>query len=1323
MCRTVSTTLLVLALVGAPALADPINPTPSATELCPDGTPRSEWVYDSNGGIPDNATPIECDNPDGCYGFPKSGCLSLSEVSKPPDRYHLPPIKGKPPEEPGNQPEPPKMPPLPNDHQPTHPTGSVEPLPAPGEDGCVEGTGWDFEKVLEDKDHPGAVFADLQGWVGGDVEGVSPWVDFQGHGFDWKAAPVYGNAAPIDRIHPPGWSPAIATQIGGDYWKYSQPVNAQGSFWLSSLYRRYSWKQHPGDSWGARAYGYIASPGCVLRAGFVSFRLSGARSPAQRVELQVLGGRTADYFGIRFPGGPGDSSLGDKFGHGTQFPAVPAAAPSYPPLPKNGWVTVRSVTSEDYSESDWMQTYVFDLRDFFDHKVRLVVIDDHREDCAAYYLGTCIKQAQEHINVDDFRYADNPPEGTEWLTFDERRPRSPIGIVRSQPPLWGMTDAHAHPMANLGFGGHVVWGDVADTLEDVYDCSRSLPAIAGPGGRPAMNDPAHTTACYVSGDIVAFTTGVLLGGCSALAVVPVIGWGAAAVCTGIVSGAAAALVTTPVIEGLTLHDARKFASGAFKLGLILSKSWESFVQIAGVFTGDVGLAFEEGLLPTIDGTSNAAPTLDWYDRDVNWHSFTGLGKTHNLYQADMIRRAYQGGMRLGVWDVVNSRALALVTDGDTTASDWKALKDQTDAAKRIVATVLSDIATIAYTPEEAEHIIGSGRMAVILGSEVDELGRMRPDNLPWPRSPHEPGDSMRKQIDDLWELGIRKVSPVHAVNNPVGGPAIFTAQYAANNHYLNGSPIEGEPSFTDLAPVRFVLERSPWMPIALLLGQASLIRAAGGDGVQPWNPAGWFSFDPSATTSNAVIGPEYPVTWRLGQEEADTLRGLDRKWLPPSEVLGKQVLIAQTIASLSTFIRSVGRCDLFNTFKPDYAQGFGDEVNKQFVSVDGHRNALGIYHDGSGNDGEAFLRAAMKKGMMIDLDHMSQNMRGEVYQLGADWGAEAGTTQHYPFMGVHTTVRELEKEGSNIDTIKNSFGANDESTRTPKELAWVADHGGLVGVFPRGSAFIPPNTTDGRCSRDSDCASNGCIEGRCSAQAAPLDKRDLELPSEVANDCDSSSKTFAVKYLWLMKQMKGRGLTFTSDLNGLIGTIAPRFGRAIKVACSGGKRAVIDGLWAGREVGSQKNEHSGVWYSDYTLAVDSDLASGWTDPQPYPHKRWRQYVARKAGAIREDNAPRFAVDELVYFNDHGPDLEWRNWFDQSGNRPGAQMYPVKRWQRGHSGWDFNLDGMQHIGLLPDLIQDMRNVGVQWEQLGPLFRGANDFIDTWRRSVQLGLVHP
>ncbi len=1324
--RPARAALLACLALAATVDADVINPRLSETDLCPDGKPRLEWSYPFEDGIPENATPVEeCPDPEGCWAFPQSACLSMHEVSRPLGRRDAAPVlAGNPPPQPV-QPDPPPAPSQPLDVTPTHPTG-FEVLPRPTI-GCVDGTGWDFEELRHDAAHK-AFLASLDGWEGGDDD-ASPWRDRRNADVDYRAAPVYGNAAPIENIRPPGFSPLIASQIGGDYWRYSQPVNAHGNFWLSSMYRRYSWKQHPGDAWGEAAYGVVRSPACWLNARYLTFRMGGARSSRQRVELQVWQGDPAGYWGVRFPGGPGDFTLGEAFGHATQQTSTPSAPAQHPPS-TSGWVTLRTVTPENppaNADSDWMQTYVFDLRDFEQRDVRIRVVDDVRQECAAWFRGFCLAPAKEHINVDDFRFHDRRPTGVRWMEYDRDKCCAPIGRVPSEPALWGVTDAHAHPMANLGFGGHVVWGDVADTLPDTYDCSRSLPPIGGPGGRPALTEPAHVAQCYLSGDILVIVTAIVQAGCGALVVVPVVGVTLASVCKSVMSAATVGFLTTPLIRGLSLHGAQKFASGAFEFGLVFSEAWSWFVALNQIL-GDPALDFTTGLMAAVDAWPGAQSQLAWYERDADWHSLTGLGKTHNLYQADMIRRAYQGGLRLGVWDVVNSRALALVADGNPHASDWQALQQQTDAAQRIVGGALKDIAAIAYTPDEAEQIIRSGRMAVILGTEVDELGRARPAGLPWPRSPHTPGDSMRKQIDDLWELGIRKISPVHAVNNPVGGAAIFSAQYVANNHYLNGTPLDGEPSFVDLLPVRFAISRTPWLPFRLTLGKFAFGRRVGDDGVQPWNPRGWFELDTREQLDPLIGGP--PVTWRIGQEKApdNKLRGAGGAWLPPANVLGKQVLLVDAMAEFSALIRPVGRCDLFNTVVPDHAKSFGPEVDDQFVTATGHRNLAGIFRNGTLEDGEGFLRAAMKKGLLIDVDHMSENMRAEVYRLGQAYGSEARSSVHYPFMGVHTTVRGLEKEGSSVEHVVWAFGADDESTRTQSEIEWVGAHGGLVGVFPRGSAFIPPNTAGQACYRDTDCASGRCDAGRCTAQPpelAPLAVRAWDLPREVANDCDTSSKTFAVKYLWLMQHTRGRGLTFTSDLNGLIGTISPRFGRATpgKEACGGNKRALLGDRWAGLQTAGQIVEHSGVWYSDYTAASTPSVTSaGWSDPDPLPHHRWRQVIARGGTAVREDRAPRWPIHEEVFFNDHGPDIP-RHWYDQDANRPGAQLAPLKRWSNLYSGWDFNLDGLQHIGLLPDLMQDLRNVGVQWEQLGPLFRGAGDFIEAWRRAVELGQAHP
>lgn len=60
---------------------------------------------------------------------------------------------------------------------------------------------------------------------------------------------------------------------------------------------------------------------------------------------------------------------------------------------------------------------------------------------------------------------------------------------------------------------------------------------------------------------------------------------------------------------------------------------------------------------------------------------------------------------------------------------------------------------------------------------------------------------------------------------------------------------------------------------------------------------------------------------------------------------------------------------------------------------------------------------------------------------------------------------------------------------------------------------------------------------------------------------------------------------------------------------------------------------------------------------------------------------------------------------------------------GQRGWgesidrdfDVNLEGMAHYGLLPDFLQDAKNVGLDAQRMAPLFMGAEDYIEMWERA--------
>ena len=71
---------------------------------------------------------------------------------------------------------------------------------------------------------------------------------------------------------------------------------------------------------------------------------------------------------------------------------------------------------------------------------------------------------------------------------------------------------------------------------------------------------------------------------------------------------------------------------------------------------------------------------------------------------------------------------------------------------------------------------------------------------------------------------------------------------------------------------------------------------------------------------------------------------------------------------------------------------------------------------------------------------------------------------------------------------------------------------------------------------------------------------------------------------------------------------------------------------------------------------------------------------------------------------------WQTWQSKYGNNQ-----PLRRFKTGNRYWDFNTDGMAHYGLMPDFLQDLRNIGLGPDKLTPLFRSAEDYIQMWEKA--------
>ena len=168
----------------------------------------------------------------------------------------------------------------------------------------------------------------------------------------------------------------------------------------------------------------------------------------------------------------------------------------------------------------------------------------------------------------------------------------------------------------------------------------------------------------------------------------------------------------------------------------------------------------------------------------------------------------------------------------------------------------------------------------------------------------------------------------------------------------------------------------------------------------------------------------------------------------------------------------------------------------------------------------------------------------------------------------------------------------------------------------------------------------------------------------IGDDCRHSSKSFAVAYMnlaWIM----GRPIAFGSDFNGTAGHFGPRFGSE---GCGGKPPLVI--------------------------------------PNPFDQAMTSFLIANDL-QHKLERVNQYRLNQRV---DYPFDL------------PGFGSF--FRQVTGKKVFDYNFDGLAHIGLLPDFVQDLKVIGMDTAQ-GPagqgsyvnmMFNSAEEYIRVWEKSL-------
>jgi microsomal dipeptidase-like Zn-dependent dipeptidase len=187
------------------------------------------------------------------------------------------------------------------------------------------------------------------------------------------------------------------------------------------------------------------------------------------------------------------------------------------------------------------------------------------------------------------------------------------------------------------------------------------------------------------------------------------------------------------------------------------------------------------------------PAFDGWPR---WDSYT-----HQTVHVDWLQRAWQGGMRLMVMLAVNNEWMCKLPGfklaPGRTPADMEAVDLQLDAAVALEAQLDQQAGgpgqgwyRIVRSAEEAASVIEAGKLAVLLGIEVDYLfGSYIPDPLGNPTPNLLTPDQVKASVQQYYDKGVRYVFPIHFADNAFGGTGLQNSMEAADTGVDFNTPI------------------------------------------------------------------------------------------------------------------------------------------------------------------------------------------------------------------------------------------------------------------------------------------------------------------------------------------------------------------------------------------------------------------------------------------------------------------------------------------------------------------------------------------------------
>src|SRR5580658_2771908 len=167
----------------------------------------------------------------------------------------------------------------------------------------------------------------------------------------------------------------------------------------------------------------------------------------------------------------------------------------------------------------------------------------------------------------------------------------------------------------------------------------------------------------------------------------------------------------------------------------------------------------------VNGANNPGSDVTGFPDFSSWPTWNDI--THQAMYIDWIQRAHQYGLNVMVALSVNNKTLADAVAGPRDEpDDDKASSDLQIEEIKNLASRHSDWMEVAYDADDLGRIVTGGKLAVVLGMEVDDIGDFN-------TKPAVTIDDVRAEIARLYANGVRYLFPIHMIDNPFGTAAAY----------------------------------------------------------------------------------------------------------------------------------------------------------------------------------------------------------------------------------------------------------------------------------------------------------------------------------------------------------------------------------------------------------------------------------------------------------------------------------------------------------------------------------------------------------------------